>query len=420
MHGCNYLKGLVLATSLLIAGLAQAQVSNVNASINIIQGEPYYIHTVLQGQQMWQIARAYFTKVAVIRENNPGQRDPLVEGTKLKIPYSDESLEAMGRASSAEPVMVRTESAPPNTPIEEPRATPVKQPDPIEEAAALLDNSHEEVEATAIEPTKPAAVTESVVPDETAKPLSDSVMTTEYTAPTEEREASQMEVEDKTEVPADSASAIYDLNELSHSINKSLENLAKIQAALEGEEETEVDESVVEAKDKNLLSWAVTQAENRMVQDSSAVIEIHEQFFVRSVDGIIYSADADRTQTNRSTSYIDSEALTGFRLDQASGKRRSIQIHVELVADTFELKLKRDKIRWYQTPAYVEHLGQDHPFYDHLLEELATHRGERIKVVVLHGHAEAIEMEPFEYNPFGRPKQSINRTEVIRIQKIES
>ena len=49
---------LLLAIGLVFS--ARAQVNNINPSIKIIDGEPYYEHTVQKGQTLAQIAEAYF------------------------------------------------------------------------------------------------------------------------------------------------------------------------------------------------------------------------------------------------------------------------------------------------------------------------------------------------------------------------
>ena len=80
-------------------------------------GEAFYIHTVLEGQTLDQIATAYFTQTAEIIKYNKKQSDPLLVGVKLKIPYSDESLESMSkmdtptRKPASKPVVVRAESS---------------------------------------------------------------------------------------------------------------------------------------------------------------------------------------------------------------------------------------------------------------------------------------------------------------------
>lgn len=86
---------LLIFCSVSICLVAQS-IKNINPRVKIINGEPFYIHTYLDGQSIEQIATAYVSSVAAIEKHNVNLTQ-ITPGKMIKIPYSDASLAAMSQ-----------------------------------------------------------------------------------------------------------------------------------------------------------------------------------------------------------------------------------------------------------------------------------------------------------------------------------
>lgn len=76
--------------------LGAQNVKNVNPRVKIIDGEPFYTHTYLEGQSIQQIAAAYLSTIEAIEKNNPNLNQ-LLPGRLIRIPYTDASLAVMSK-----------------------------------------------------------------------------------------------------------------------------------------------------------------------------------------------------------------------------------------------------------------------------------------------------------------------------------
>jgi len=453
---------LVILLSIVGSG-AHAQVSNVNASIKIVGGEAFYIHTVLEGQTLDQIATAYFTQTAEIIKYNKKQSDPLLVGVKLKIPYSDESLESMSkmdtptRKPASKPVVVRAESSPPVEKVEKEKVAKDPQPTPIQEALSLIQEPLVEEDSEPIEIESTTAEVEEEVAEEQPR---EEVETAEIeTEPIEKSVVAEIvdpepvaeieEVEEKVEITTvaprmgsddelnskvdstDSDKALKDLNELADNITKSLANLALIQEALDPagvnpetgdllmDPSEDLPEEVLLASD--LLEQ---QIENFYDTTRDKTALILKEFFIVDLNSnhrIVRTKD-ERTITNENSHYLSSAELTGVKIDSLEKlyQRAAIGFHVDAKRYNYKVKVKKKKVRLYITQGYVEHFNQGHP-HEKLILEAAKNADVKGKgyVSILEGSKEIATYSKFEYNPFGTKDQSIHRDQFIRIEKMD-
>ena len=181
------LHSLRIIVLLLVWSFAQssfAQVSNINPAINIINGKIFYVHHVLEGQEIEKIAAAYYSEIPPIVEANPSIRTGLKVGMKLKIPISDASLEPLSQVKIpdiSEEVQEEEPRRMESQPIEPVRLTspevvvPKKNKSPMQEAIALLeeveqkDTVKQSVESQEMQPNAeedPLAIYDAVEPEQ--------------------------------------------------------------------------------------------------------------------------------------------------------------------------------------------------------------------------------------------------------------
>ncbi|GAB5539779.1 MAG: hypothetical protein Salg2KO_18820 [Salibacteraceae bacterium] len=384
-------KQLAQLTIVLILGMvcsaSWAQVSNVNAAIKIIAGEPYYIHTVLEGQTLDQIASAYFTETSAIKKVNQDLSDTPVVGIKLKIPYSDASLEAMSKKEvrtyrpGTEPKEIRAESPPPPKPAER-KVQP--QPTPMDEAVALIETK-DPVAETPPEPTETLE----------AEPLT----------PQEQK-------------------AVKEFEALSENINESLESLSKIRAAL-GEEPTPAPEASPAMPEKIVYSSELLLGAMNNYFDSTSANQYRlSEYFIVSFneDQRLFNVRDERTVTNENTHFFSVQDLHGLRIDSLNEapKKASIGFISDVTRYPYKVKVKRKKVRVYNTKGYVEHFSKDNSHAQIILDK-ARQDGIRGKgeVVILEGYHQVAQFKKFEYNPFGVKDTVYYDLPVLSIEKFE-
>lgn len=477
MHGKLVYFKCLLGFCLLIQ-VGQAQITNVNSTIKVIGVDAFYIHTVLNGQTLEAISTAYFTDVPSIKKYNNGIADPLSAGVKIKIPYSDASAEAMSKSSvqvsipKAQPVYIRASD------MKEEPVKPVKeqaQVTPMEEAISLL-NKNVKTETAASNPrtapkpeNQPKPISDPIAqskPVEAAKPpevvepeseLIDEEAIAKVSEPIDtpsvvEEKATQKEDEPEMEttpsepidmepidiekIPEDASpetqKALANLNELSRNINESLESLAKIQAVLNepspvNPETGELMESqttlTLKANEVMLSGLLEQQFVNYFDTASNRKFELKE-FFIADINTVhqIVKVKDERTVTNQNSKYLSLAELKGVTIDSlaSSEKRIALGVIVDMTRHEYLVKVKRNKVRVYQTPAYVEHFPEGHPFAS-LILETAKNSGQRGKgtVVILNGFEEINSYKAFEYNPFGSVEKTIMRKSFSRIEQME-
>ena len=390
---------LLFALTALFHHMAVAQVSNVNPSINIISGEPYYIHEVLEGQQIEEIASAYYTKPKIIAESNPTIAAGLTPGMELKIPCSFESYDAMSRLDVSEKTKQtpRTESkAPESVATSTPAAQKEQQVTPIQEAVSLIDEEQEQ--------ETPAT------PDELPAP-------------------------DSTEV-AEGENPQESLEELSKSINESLAALRKIREQLEPPADTvaDADSNEVSAPTARLpessrpseLAFLEQVMDHYFAPDSSdSTLHLREFFFVTiDLQGLPGEVRDERTVTNANTDLLELSELQNIRYDamRENGLVNTPQplgLHLDARKHVYRLKIKRKRIRHYDTPRFVEHMKKSHPHFD-LIRKAADSEGQRGKcrVIIYDGAMKVTLHQRFEYNPFAEVSGILKELHFTEIEEM--
>lgn len=476
--------------------LGAQTITNVNPSISIIGGEPFYKHKVLEGQTIEAIAEAYYTTPKDIAAVNPGIITGIKAGMKLKVPYTDESLAAMSGQPAAAPkpkeavVVKRTDVQPSTQPQSQPpppkQTAPRPKPKssqvtPLQEAVTLLEEEEPETEPAEIPvepqeetqepepapeetPVKPQeeiqepepkeepveeAETEDPVEEAETAPVSEIDTTTSTTTTKQEAVAEPEieevnaapgaeEVEDEPEVaeeaPAESAAdepeLIMDLNQLSEDVQESLESLKKIREVLESPADQAVQDEPepVDPKTARFMSDFLDEQFTQFFDSNATDSMFHlREYFFANIDqyGRIGGLKDERTETNKNTRMLNMSELNGVVLDvyevpNGEDDRVALGIEVDVMRYEYDLKVKRKKVRLYESTMYVEHLAADHP-HTRLILDKASEMGERgrCKVVLLDGKKSVSMHRPFEYNPFGNKAKSLLERPVLRIEQMD-
>lgn len=373
--------------------MAQTPVK-VNRTIKVIGGEPFYIHTVEQGQTLSAIAAAYYTDINSIKQANPECAETPAEATKLKIPYSDASGDALSKPQTiqvytASTSYAKAQSEMPETapqPKNEKKQTPITEPasiQPLEEAAQLLEMEANE-QAT---PAPVIAETTSVAAIEEPAPVS----------------------------TAETQALLGDLSLLSESINQSMANLAKMkETLLVNPEQVQRDQQLLaDTAQGELLSHFIEQSSMTFFQENSAASTyyIKEYFFTRILsNGLIAGVEDGRTTMNKNTYLIDMDQLIGKQIDgweKLASEPSKIALSIDARTDrhTYQVKVKSKKVRVYRTPFFVEYFAPDDPHGLAILNEAKRlDKKGKATVELRDGYQRISLMEPFEFNPFGQEK----------------
>lgn len=400
----SYRYSLATVAGVMMSLMLTAQVTNVNPKIKIQNGKPFYIHTVLAGQTLDLIATAYYTTTSEISKVNGGASDPLLEGIKLKIPYSAKSLEAMSSANPApakkEPVVEKTSPAPKQVEpkVEKPEAESAEdQPTPIEEAAALIPDSNDEPSPQAKADTPPV-----------------------------ENQDSDDELNEEDQ------KRLQDLTQLSQNISESLANLAEIKKSLVAPEVPKADPEFksdfpIDAAMPSTITYASELLEDHLnaYYDTAKAntYRLHEFFFASFDRDLRWkSIEDERTKTNSNTQRIDLKELYGVQIDSMSQAqaKESIGLTTEAMRYLYKVKVKRKKVRVYKLQGYVEHFPKDNA-HAQIIMKTAKEKGLKGKgeVEIIDGYHEIARYSPFEYNPFGNNEEIIMHESFLRIEKME-
>lgn len=420
------------AICLVCQGSFAQSISNVNPTINLLDGGAFYIHEVLDGQEIEAISAAYYCEISEIVKSNPEIKLGLKAGMKLKIPYSDESLEAMSKStvttsvlSDVSPKAMEAKPArTPATPIlpQKKQTIPPKSQTPMQEAVALLDGLGEPApeapkapvakpeppKEEAIEVEKPVAVEQKPEPKPEPVPAL-KVETSTPLAKVDEVEEEQPE----------------DLVDLSKSIRESLSTLEKMKKALAGEpiEEEVVTPRNLDGDEEFALSFLQDRLDERLAQDSSIKQFYLKEYFMARVDpaGQIISLRDERTITNKNTQDLVIEDVAGLYLKsypQLSNKtaETAIGLNANVQVFHYKLKVKKKKIRVYKEQMYVEHLPKEHPHYAMIMTE-AKIRDQfgKCEVLLVDGTLSTARYQQFEYNPFAELNTLIDEEKVLEI-----
>lgn len=427
----------VFAICLSCQGTFAQSITNVNPTINLLNGGAYYLHEVLDGQEIEAISAAYYCDISEIVKANPDIKLGLRTGMKLKIPYSDESLEPMSKSSVTTSVLSDVspkamEAKPAKTP-----ATPIlpqkkqtiipKSQTPMQEAVALLDGFDEPATEA---PKTPVAKPEP--PKEEALEVKKPVVVEEEPIVEEEKPvAVEQKPEPKPEpIPAPKVDEVEeeqpeDLVDLSKSIRESLSTLEKMKKALAGEpiEEEVVTPRNLDGDEEFALSFLQDRLDERLAQDSSIQEFYLKEYFMARIDpsGQIISLRDERTVTNKNTQDLVIEDVAGLylksypKLTDKTGES-AIGLNANVQVFHYKLKVKKNKIRVYKAQMYVEHLPKDHPHYAMIMTE-AKMRDQfgKCEVTIVDGTLSTARYQQFEYNPFAELNTIIDEEKVLDI-----
>jgi hypothetical protein len=424
------------AICLVCQGVFAQSISNVNPTINLLDGGAYYIHEVLDGQEIEAIAAAYFCDISEIVKANPDIKLGLKTGMKLRIPYSDESLEAMSKSVVSTSVLSDVtpkaiESKPARTP-----ATPIlpqntqtsipKTQTPMQEAVALLDGFDEPTPVAPVAKVEPPKeeIIDAVKPAVVEKKPEVAVVEKPEPkpAPVAKVEAPKLMVEvdeiEEKEQPKD-------LVDLSESIRESLSALEKMKKALAGEpiEEEVVTPRNLEGDEVLAINFLQDRLDERLSQDSTIQEFYLKEYFMARIDpaGQIISLRDERTITNKNTQDLVIEDVAGLylksypQLPNKTGET-AIGLNANVHVFHYKLKVKKKKIRVYKEQLYVEHLPKDHPHYVMIMTE-AKMRDQfgKCEVLLVDGKLSTARYQQFEYNPFAELDTYIDEEKVLEI-----
>lgn len=392
LHTCL----LILMTSWVTGSMSQNPITNVNSSIRIIGGEAFYLHQVLEGQEVEDIAAAYYTQVSDILRANPQIRTGLVPGMELKIPCSDASVEFMSSGASPAPMPQTEQSSLAEAmnilALESPPAQP--QPEPRPDSLPELEELSK-------------AVNESI---ENLNKIRESLE--QIPVPAGEDTAAQ------TQVAAPEAERVDTL--LEQPAPPMIPTPAEVQEIPAPATATE------SHRTSGSVSGLLDQYQLRFFEEHPAdsVFYMSEYFFV-TVDarGRILSVQDERTVTNKNTRWLDPAELNGLMLDNSGatrqGEKLALGLEVRLKRHDYEVRIKRKKVRLYRYPMYVEYFPKDHPHGIAILKaaEEAGRRGKQ-QVTVYDGLKEIGLYRPFEYNPFGVKENTLVSQPLLRIEGI--
>lgn len=438
----------LLILLVLFSRVLLAQVQNVNPKVNIIGGETYYVHTVLAGQEIEAIAKAYFTDAKSISGANPQVIQGLKPGMELRIPCSLESFDAMSTLKVKEQktnVQVAESRAPEPKPAPQANRNKKKQVTPIQEALSLIEEPKPEPKPVekpvVVEQQKPAPEPEQMpvsIPEPEAAPAPVAALVEEPVEELVEVAVQQPEpvkpAESKEPEPAQEPNSIpkngeEGLENLSQSISESLAALKKIREQLEApakEPEVIASDVPVSSRINEMYFLEEVMAEQFAPDSSDTALHLKEYFFV-SVDqqGVPRTIEDERTNTNENTQLIALDRLKDIRFAAMQekglvGDKEAIGLNLDATKYVYDLKVKKKRIRYYRTSFFVEHMKKDHPHFD-LIRKAADSEGKRGKchVVIYDGSMSETLHKRVEYNPFAEQVQVLQEKRFIEIERIE-
>lgn len=416
-------------------------ISNVNPTINLLDGGAYYIHEVLEGQEIEAIAAAYFAEIPEIIKANPEIRTGLKVGMKLKIPFTDESLAMMSQKEISTSILTevqpkKIEQKPnrvPATPVLPQKQTPKPaNQSPMQEAVSLLDEAM----------NKPAETTEIESKTEVIQPPME-----EFPVETvEENVKEELQVsEDKIVVPetvtkdeileeespkAEEPKTLSqpELSDLSERIKESLSTLEMMKKALEvGPTGVPVVELADDADHYFAMDFLEDHLKERFDSDSSMLEFYIKEYFTARIDpnGVIVSLRDERTETNANTQDLNIEEvadLTLYSYPNVQNKlaETALGLNADVKVYQYQLKIKKNGIKVYKESVNAEDLKKDHIHYEMIMEEAAK-QGKlgKCEVIIWDGFIYTARYKRVEYNPFAEMTDVIDERRIQRIVKMK-
>ncbi|NCG31005.1 MAG: hypothetical protein GWP27_11145 [Bacteroidetes bacterium] len=343
----------VISTVLFIflcSQFSQGQVANINSSIKVIGSEAFYMHEILEGQEIEMISEAYGADIPAILASNPKIRTGIKPGMILKVPFAVGSAERMSKIP------------PPDT---------SRANSPIQEAVRLLQD----------EATKQQV-------SETKTKVDDSPGETELA-----------QLAALSQSISEGLSALTELKSVIEETPTEKEADAKPTVSSEP--------YMAEAKGGigDFLDQFATSYLGK--NDTCSSLTLKEYFIIRlNEQGQITNVKDERTETNENSMYLNPEEVKGHLLianeEVLKNKILPLGLHYQARRISYSLKVKKTRLRVFNDPLYVEHMAQESK-HNTLLRQYAIDNG-------ISGKCDATIVETkrfvsfqnaFEYNPFG-------------------
>ncbi|GAB4380518.1 MAG: hypothetical protein Kow0075_11850 [Salibacteraceae bacterium] len=364
--------------------LLAGQVENADYTIRIIRGEPYYRHTVLPGQSLEHIAKAYYTTTEALLEANPNAREGMNGGEVLLIPFTDESAEAAASLNSH-----KNQGAEISPPDSRPKTvwSNTAQPEPVPQAVRLVEES---LQTQAQQPAMRADL---------KTPESDSAI-----------------------VDPDASEMLESLKAIAGNLNSSLANLSTLRQLVQGEEGADPNQyhqhDAPPDSAANVLFWSFIDLTDSFSTDSS--ISLSEYFFVMiNPRGEITNIKDERTITNNNTCFLDYSKFRGTYLNGAEGikpyKIHPVAFYAEYRIDEHLIRSKSGRLfRCRGKKCKDEILPEDSLSELNALEELAE---KGVYLVTIKRAVYKISLrKPFEYNPFALEGETLFEKQIESIE----
>ncbi|MEX2596071.1 MAG: LysM domain-containing protein [Salibacteraceae bacterium] len=349
---------------LALPGSAQ-EVKNLNPKISIIGGNAYYTHTVLQGQGLESIAKAYHASEKEIFLANPDLKGDPEVNTYLLIPYSEASSDKMSAFDLK---------------LDSPVNTINDFKTPSQEAQSL------ELERNA----KP-----QIEPDE---------------------------LDELSDLSASLKEGLNQLDSLKEGIEKKPfltdDGLPKHSPVTAFVTKKPVRFVVDSNKTLSILLDSILHLMLTGQHPDGANAYLKEYFLIRINDeGIITNVRDERTETNENTRFIEPNSLKGYLLTDSLNKldRQFIPIGfvINIKRDTHLVRFKKYGIKMKSSSVSSD---IEAGIFDFGSERLL--RG-RHRVYVFQYHCYLATYRKFEYNPFGSIDQKLYLNDAWKIERAE-
>ncbi|MEQ9188390.1 MAG: hypothetical protein RLP15_11690 [Cryomorphaceae bacterium] len=413
----SLLRPLVLFSLLVPTVLFSQEIKNINPVIKIVAGEPFYVHEVLKGQKLDDIARAYASNIVAIQKENPSLTDPLILGINIRIPYTD--------ASAARMVEVAEEMELVETSEERLARENKRQAKAKEEAKKLIVTKLAK---------RPESTVSDAAPNEDAE---ENVSEVIADVPVKEETAvavPEVVPEEESEITTEELAL---LKELTDSVSESLEELEVVKEEIEDTPYLDKDglpkreplrlkepTEKVEAKETSLVDLIaeVTQA----FQDGDSLsylnnLFMREYFLVRvNPKGIITNVRDERTMTNANTRVLQTEDLKGRYLvdnsDQFALQIVPVGLNVHLERHRYPVKVKNGKLKPLKPGITEDALSEDgnHFAFISASPVIDGLKGKYVIELVDGNHYLSIH-DQFEYNPFGVTLEEVAKGDIMTI-----
>lgn len=408
----SLLRPLVLFALLVPTVLFSQEIKNINPVIKIVAGEPFYVHEVLKGQKLDDIARAYASNVVAIQKENPSLTDPLILGINIRIPYTDASAARMVEVAE-EMELVETSEA--RLARENKRQAKAK-----EEARNLIES-------------KLAKRPEAVAQDAPVKETTEGVV-----AEVVAEEEPEGEPEGEPEITTEELAL---LKELTDSVSESLEELEVVKEEIEDTPYLDKDglpkreplrlkepTEKVEAKGTSLVDLITEVTQGFQDGDSLSYLNnlfMREYFLVRvNPKGIITNVRDERTLTNANTRVLQAEDLKGRYLvdnsDQFALQIVPVGLNVHLERHRYPVKVKNGKLKPLKPGITEDALSEEgnHFAFISASPVIDGLKGKFVIELVEGDHYLSIH-DQFEYNPFGVTLQEVAKGDILTIVDVK-